>query len=526
LGKHSAALWTLLAHVRRRLLTQVIFEQTVVALGAGMAGMVVLLLFGTQVLDWYWVALVVTGSLIFGIWRTVRRAPSRYRLAQIVDSRLKLHDTLSTAYFFHGDHSRPAAEAAVAIQREQAERAANSIDAAAAFPYSLPKALYGTFGVTLVAFGMFAVRYGVVHRLDLRPSLVKIAFDTFVKSKEEIVSHKKDSLQKQLEEQLKKMGVNLTAPDENPNQIDPTPDSMLNAANSDVDNSEAAADSAKSKANSVPNEREATDPTDGEQESDKASQAGTDQATDQQPAGDNGAPQNGQQNASQKGSQESKGDSMMDKMRDALSDLLNKLKMQPRGGESKQTAQSSQQSRSQQGKSDKNSQSAGRNKSEGSDSQGQQGEQQAQGNQTQTAQGKSGDRNADRQPSQDAKSGIGKEEGDKSAREAEQLAAMGKISEILGKRAQNVTGEVMVEVSSGKQQLRTQYSGKAAEHVDSGGEISRDEVPLMYQQYVREYFEQIRRTPAAAGPSPEAGKPKPADTTSAPAPRKTSKSAE
>jgi hypothetical protein len=373
---------------------------------------------------------------------------------------------------------------------------------------------------------MFAVRYGVVHRLDLRPSLVKIAFDTFVKSKDEIAAHKKDALQKQLEEQLKKMGVNLTAPEENPNQIDPTSDSMMNAANSDVDNSEAAADSAKSKANAVPNEREATDPRDGEQESDKASQAGTDQASDQQPAGDNGAPQNGQQNASQKGSQESKGDSMMDKMRDALSDLLNKLKMQPRGGESKQTAQSSQQSRSQQGKSDKNSQSAGRNKSEGSDSQGEQGEQQAQGNQTQTAQGKSGDRNADRQPSQDAKSGIGKEEGDKSRREAEQLAAMGKISEILGKRAQNVTGEVMVEVSSGKQQLRTQYSGKAAEHVDSGGEISRDEVPLMYQQYVKEYFEQIRKAPAAAGSAPAAAKPKPVDTTTTPAPRRSPKSAE
>jgi hypothetical protein len=197
---------------------------------------------------------------------------------------------------------------------------------------------------------------------------------------------------------------------------------------------------------------------------------------------------------------------MMDKMRDAMANLLNKLKMQPRGSESSQMSQNSQQSRSQQGKSDKNSQSPGRNKSEGTDSQGQQGEQQAQGNQTQTAQGKSGDRNADRQPSQDAKSGIGKEDGDKATKEAEQLAAMGKISEILGKRAQNVTGEVMVEVPSGKQQLRTQYSGKSALHTDSGGEISRDEVPLVYQRYVQEYFEQIRRAPAAT-PAPAAAKP-------------------
>ena len=48
---------------------------------------------------------------------------------------------------------------------------------------------------------------------------------------------------------------------------------------------------------------------------------------------------------------------------------------------------------------------------------------------------------------------------------------MGKLSEIIGKRAANIQGEVMVEVSSGKQQLKTQYSGQKAAHSDSGGEI-------------------------------------------------------
>jgi len=35
---------------------------------------------------------------------------------------------------------------------------------------------------------------------------------------------------------------------------------------------------------------------------------------------------------------------------------------------------------------------------------------------------------------------------------------MGKINATIGKRSQKVTGEVMVEVASGNQQLRTQYS--------------------------------------------------------------------
>src|SRR3712207_8585668 len=50
-----------------------------------------------------------------------------------------------------------------------------------------------------------------------------------------------------------------------------------------------------------------------------------------------------------------------------------------------------------------------------------------------------------------SKTGMGKQDGDKALREAEQLAAMGKISEIIGKRAQQLSGEITVEVSSGKQ---------------------------------------------------------------------------
>ena len=74
---------------------------------------------------------------------------------------------------------------------------------------------------------------------------------------------------------------------------------------------------------------------------------------------------------------------------------------------------------------------------------------------------------------------------------------MGKLSEIIGKRAANISGEVKVEVSPGKQQLKTQYSQQNATHVEAGGEINRDEVPLAYQQYVQQYFAQVRKLPAS-----------------------------
>jgi hypothetical protein len=56
-----------------------------------------------------------------------------------------------------------------------------------------------------------------------------------------------------------------------------------------------------------------------------------------------------------------------------------------------------------------------------------------------------------------------------------------------------VTGDMTVENPSNKQQLKTEYSKRIGHHADLGGEINRDEIPLIYQQYVREYMEQVRK---------------------------------
>jgi hypothetical protein len=498
LTDHSHALAALLDRARRRHLIQLVVEQTGVALGSAFAGAVLLLLFGTQILNWYWLVLLFVGSFGIGLWRTVRRVPSRYRLAQIIDSRLSLHDTLSTAFFFESG-KRPAPPELLEYQHEQAERLARGLDAAAVFPLRTPKALYAVAGIALVAFGMFAIRYGVTHSLDLKPSLVKIAFDTFWKPENPVAGDKKNPLQRKIEEELKKLGINLGSPDAQPKEQDTAQESAMQTVDgADVKNAESS-DNAQAKASNVPSDQQ---PGDGEK-SDKGERASgsEDQNADNQPADSQGVSQNGKQDSGQKNGSDQNSDksSMMDRMRDAMANLLNKLKMQPKASESRQqTAQDSKSGRGQ-SQSQKGAPTPGKPQSNGSDSPDQQGQQQGQGDRTQSAQGKSGDKSADHQPSQDAKSGIGKDDGDKSAREAEQLAAMGKISEILGKRAQNLTGELMVEVAGGNQQLKTQYSGSVGKHAEAGGEISRDEVPLMYRDFVQQYFEQIRKTaPAGA----------------------------
>jgi len=53
----------------------------------------------------------------------------------------------------------------------------------------------------------------------------------------------------------------------------------------------------------------------------------------------------------------------------------------------------------------------------------------------------------------------------------------------------------MVEVKSGTQDLKTTYSQTSAAHTDSGGQIHRDEIPLLYQPYVEQYFEQVHKAP-------------------------------
>ena len=75
---------------------------------------------------------------------------------------------------------------------------------------------------------------------------------------------------------------------------------------------------------------------------------------------------------------------------------------------------------------------------------------------------------------------------------------MGKLSEIMGKRSANITGEATVEVQNTSQQLRTRYEQKGTQHTQGGTEISRDEVPVALQPYVQQYFEQVRKQAPAA----------------------------
>jgi hypothetical protein len=499
----------LLKKARRRSLVDLVLDQSALAISIAMGGAIVLMLMGTSLLEWYWIAVLAIVSLAIGLYRMRGRIPSEYRLAQRIDWKMNLADALSTATYFAGAGEGSARrEEICAQQRHSAEQIARTIDPRVAVPFTRSRFAWPAAGLALVACGLFAVRYAVTGTMSLEPSLVKMAYDTFFGN---------GPVQQQAKNNIRKNPIDPNSPLDQGNpdapttQNDQTPDSELKTVETPDVNNSAAADQSKEAAKG-----EKSSPDDPQGDNGEKGEKG-EQSANQDDQGNQDKKDGAKSDKSKDGKQDAKNQnannensSMLDKLKDAMANMMNKMKSTP--PKEAQSAQNSQDSKA--GSQEKGQKSAQNQKGSQSDSQdadAQSDQQQGdKSEQKQSANAKSGDKSQDKNNSPDAKSGIGSSDGDKAAKEAEQLKAMGKISEILGKRAANVTGEVMVEVGSTKQQLKTPWAQKQATHVEAGSEIHRDEVPLMYQQFVQQYFEEIRKGPDAGAKA--AGKP--ADTKS------------
>ncbi len=492
------ALTDLIRQGRRRQVCHSVLTAASLATAFALSGGILLLLVGTQILNWYWLLVLFLGSLGVALYGLRKRISSSYKIAQDLDQRLGFHDGLSTAYYFlrHPDRAGSPKELVVQ-QRQMAEDLSRSADLGRGMPFLPPRSLYLNAALALVACGMFGLRYGIQRNMDLRPSLVRIAFDGFLGPARDIADAKQGTrpldaqaaAQDGRERDQADSKAAQNSSDQAPNAAQDQTDAKLDKADSRNQSKASDADQNKSgddMSDSAEREKSALE-KEGEGDS-KSSSDGNSKSSPQSDSGKN----------SDGSGKDGDNQSLADKLRDALANLMAKLKSQPKPNQAQQG--SSQSPNSQSGsKQSQNQDNAAKpeNSAQGdANASGESQGQQQQGGSEQAAQGKSQGNSADRPNSPGGKSGIGNQDGDKSARAAAELAAMGKISELLGKRAANVTGEAMVEVSSGKQQLKTQYSETSATHVDAGGEINRDEVPLAYQQYIQQYFDEIRKAPA------------------------------
>ncbi len=373
------------------------------------------------------------------------------------------------------------------------------MDVRRAVPYTMPRSVYVMASLTLVAGSLFALRYGLSRRLDLKQPLANFLPESITGGKPVQQAKNARRNPKQTPE-TPDDGTTSASPDQqNPGQ---EPDQEIQAPGESQTESIAKMD-AKSMPTQKPGEQGdnemASDDSDSQGEG-APGQNGEEGQDGQQ--GNAKAGQNDKQNGDKQDAKNaSESSSLMSKMKDAFQNLLSKAKPQqnqqgsPQQGKDQKAAQSKSQQGSKQNGKDGQQQKGGQ---QGDAQEGEEGQEAK--NSENAQQGKGQGKSDSQQSSKQPGSGIGSQDGDKAIRNAEQLAAMGKISEIVGKRAATISGEATVEVQTTNQQLHTPYAQKGAEHTQAGAEISRDEVPVALQPYVQQYFEQVRKQ---AGPAVE-----------------------
>ncbi|HEV3201293.1 MAG TPA: hypothetical protein VGZ73_25510 [Bryobacteraceae bacterium] len=481
---------TLVRRARRRLFGNELLAQGANAGSAALGAVILLLLAGTQILNWQWALPIPLIAAVAGFYRARRRVPSAYAVAQIVDHRMSLQDSLSTAFFFSQNEAAARVSAEVRkLQFDRADRLAESVDVRRAIPYTVPRTVYVMAALTLVASSLFALRYGLTRSLDLKPPLASILQQSFgSEPKTEQARNKRPLPQPEPQMEPDDSGANIQDPDQ---KAGDQPDSDAANASEESGDSKVPGDS-KAANNDAKKQADEGEKSDGDQKDERSGEG-------ESPNGQQGdSKSDPKENASAKQDSSNSGDSssLMSKVKDAVQNLLSRMKPQ-QGQSGSQQQQQSMDQKSSQGKQQQGSKQQG-----GKDGQQQQGGQQGDaqegqsGEEAQNAQdpqGKGTGKSENQQPSKQPGSGIGSQDGDKSIKQAEQLAAMGKISEIFGKRSANITGEATVEVQNTSQQLRTQYTQRGVQHTQSGAQINRDEIPVVLQTYVEQYFDQVRK---------------------------------
>jgi hypothetical protein len=463
----------LIRRARQRYLLNAALAQTAFAAAAVIAGFVLMLVLGTRYLGWWTMALFAAAGIAVGIFRVYRQTPDTYATAIRLDENARLQDALSTALYFSG-HPEGAAEGFRRSQRQQAEARAGGVTLDRAVPFIIPRSVYAMAALALLASGLVAWRYHLGLGLDLRSPIAQALLQKQAVDNPKQEAKKTDPKQLMQEAQalLARLGVKSDglAPPEDQDEINKALDQALqaNPAPKDQKGDKKSAEDTKESSDSG-------DPMDLVQDQKDESLPGTEDAGG---------------NKMNPGQQES----VLSKLKQAVSSLLSKSKLKesnPSDSNKDQQAQSDAKMSGEQGNAGKDQPEQGESMSDA-----------LQGDaNSQSKAGQKGKLDSNDDPKGQG-SGIGNQNGLKEQREAEQLKAMGKISEIIGKRATTVSGEMMVEVQSGKnQQLRTAYTSTTAAHGEADGDVTRDEIPLSLQPYVQQYFEQVRKAaPQSAAP--------------------------
>lgn len=457
---------------RRRLTALIALEEFCRAAAIVCLLMGAMLVAGAGVFHPAWPLGCAAAALAWTLWRARRRAPDGYAAAQQADAGLRLQDLLATAWHLRHSGRKPSSAFAPWIE-QKASAACADADLRKALPLRWSRASAMALAAFSILLALFVLRVGLLRSFDLRPPLVTVHFDT-----------------------LTGAPVPPSPPRRPPAKMPDLPGFSLEEAQAGALDEEQlpveALRAAESTDSSLPSPQGSRAFKGSARQEGQTAEPGQEQPGGEPADDGSGATQDSgeQQNGKESPPRGQPQDSLLDKMRDALANLMDKFKLEMPPGESSRPGK--QNAKQDAARREKGRPQPGRKGEQGQEGDMLSGQQQAQSDASQQA--KSEQAGSPDTASQNEKSGVGKEEGRKELQAAEELEAIGKLDELLGKRSQNVQGEVLVEVTNSKnQQLRTPYTGRMGARTDAGSELGRDEVPLHLQEYVQRYYEQVRR---------------------------------
>jgi hypothetical protein len=491
----------LIRRARRRFLFNETLAQSAFAAAVSIGGFALLLITGTRYLAWWPLTVLALGALAVGFYRVYKQTPDRYTTAVRLDENARLHDAISTAWYF-SEHQTGSSEFRRS-QRQQADALAGGVQLAQAVPFVVPRSFYAMAALFLLASGLVAIRYRIGRGLDLRAPITQFLFEDQAirdaKNQRPLSAKGQKQWTDEAQSLLAKLGM---AP--NPNEPAPgDPDALDKAIDAALQNPDSngkdpggkgekggdPGKNGKTKAGDAGDQSPAGDPIDN------AEQSPSDKNDSEGAESKSGDP--GSKSSSGKNGNPANRESLLSRLKDAVSNMLSKSSKDENSSSQKnqQSAKNDSQS-GEKGQAGKGQQEKGESNSDAQD-----GDPDSNAQNGQQAQGKL---NSPTNQQAQGGSGIGNQDGSKEIKEAAQLKAMGKISEIIGQRAATVSGETSVEVQSGNQKLRTAYSTTSAAHAETDGDVTRDEIPLALQAYVQQYFAEVRKSSGPTGKKPTA----------------------
>ncbi|MDA1314409.1 MAG: hypothetical protein O2968_13805 [Acidobacteria bacterium] len=488
---NSATLLDVVETARKRARGQITLREATLALTIALLGPLALAAMGTELLPAGLLLVFLLAGLGLGVYRWLRQQPSPYGVAQRIDAAWQAEDQISTAYYFA---SHPAeAGPLTPYQNEKAVPLALAGDLRRAIPFELSRSTYALGAVVLALAALLGVRYGTQSNLSLKPPLAPLALTSLFaapegdelrrdelarvpgKGDEPAQSLRKDSRLEEPPAPLESEPVAMPA------EGAPTGDAVGDA---DAGLPEVEGLSVDSEFG----DELATGATEGADQGEGQAEAkDVSSGSEGEPGADQGKPEDGAP------SEES--NDLLSRLQDAFKNMLSSMKMDPPSGsepgqppdqDSGQSSPAEGTPTGQEAAGEASQAGESASESEGSGGAAPEAPQEL-------TQGESGSESSGAPPEGATSSSAGSNDGSKNLAESAQLAAMGELSELYQQRAEDMSGEVLIETQAAPQQLQTPYTPTSAGHRDLGGQVSRDEIPFAYRQYVQKYFEALRQ---------------------------------